>query len=54
MAGATATRGDAGRFSLKIWHIDSVTKGQVVDYNNQGAASGATGGPIVEGRIRYE
>ena len=53
-AGAAAPRGEEGRFSLKIWHIDPATKTEVVDYNNQGSGPDVAGGPIVEGRILQE
>jgi probable HAF family extracellular repeat protein len=46
-AGAGAGEGVPGRFGLRIWHTDPVTKAEVVDYDNQGTA----GGTVVEGRI---
>lgn len=50
-AGTAMAEGERGRFSLKIWHIDPATKAEVVDYDNQGTGPGASGRPIVEGRI---
>lgn len=41
-AGTGAER-EAGRFGLKIWHIDPATKVAVVDYDNQGAGPDGSG-----------
>ncbi|HEY0062424.1 MAG TPA: PKD domain-containing protein [Telluria sp.] len=40
-----------GRFSLKVWHIDALSKAQVVDYDNSGSNVGAAGSRIIEGKI---
>lgn len=53
-AGAPAGEGAAGRFSLKIWHLDPATRAEVVDYNSQGAGSSAAADSIVKGRIALQ
>lgn len=52
-AGAPADGGAAGRFSLKIWHLDPVTRAEVVDYNSQGGGSLAADA-IVKGGIALQ
>ena len=48
----TATAGDnqAARFGLKIWHVDPVTRAEVVDYDNLHAGPG-NAGSVVSGTI---
>jgi probable HAF family extracellular repeat protein len=53
-AGVAAGTGEPGRFSLKIWHTDPVTKAEVVDYDTQAGASGAAGRALVEGKIAVQ
>jgi probable HAF family extracellular repeat protein len=48
-----AAAGEAGRFGLKIWHIDPATRGEVLDYDNRQAGPGNTG-PAVEGSIVHQ
>jgi probable HAF family extracellular repeat protein len=50
-AGAAAGSGEPGRFGLKIWHADPVTKAEVVDYDDRGRADDAVGHALVEGKI---
>ena len=52
--GTAVTQGEAGRFSLKIWHSDPATKALVVDYDNQRAGPGLASAAITEGRILQE
>jgi hypothetical protein len=40
---AAPSAGQAGRFGLKIWHIDPATRASVVDYDNQGEDPEGTG-----------
>lgn len=49
----TAGASDAGRFGLKIWHLDPMTRAEVVDYDNLSAGPGATG-PAVQGSIVHQ
>jgi probable HAF family extracellular repeat protein len=49
-AGGGAGPSQAGRFGLKIWHVDPATGAEVVDYDNRQAGPGDTG-PAVEGSI---
>ena len=50
-AGNAAGQGQPNSFGLKIWHIDPLTRAEVVSYDNQGAGKGsavpATQGAIV-------
>ena len=46
----TAVQGQPGRFGLKIWHVDPVTRAQVVDYDNLGAGTGSAV-PAAQGKI---
>jgi probable HAF family extracellular repeat protein len=51
----TTTASDAGkpgRFGLKIWHVDPVTRAELVDYDNLSAGAGGTGS-AVQGRIAH-
>jgi probable HAF family extracellular repeat protein len=45
--------GQPGRFALKIWHVDPVTRAEVVDYDNLSAGPGNTG-PAVQGSIVHQ
>jgi probable HAF family extracellular repeat protein len=45
--------GQSARFALKIWHVDPVTRAEVVDYDNLSAGPGNTG-PAVQGSIVYQ
>lgn len=47
------TAGQPGRFALKIWHLDPVTRAEVVDYDNLAAGPGNTG-PAVQGSIVHQ
>lgn len=49
-AGAALGGSEPGRFGLKIWHLDSATGAQVVDYDNRHAGPGSTG-PAMQGEI---
>jgi hypothetical protein len=49
-AGAVSA-GQPGRISLKIWHTDPKTGGDIVDYDNGDAAAGR---PIVEGSMKVQ
>ena len=50
----TAGTADVGRFGLRVWHLDPVTRAQVVDYDNQAAKNGGRSGVMVEGRIAVQ
>jgi probable HAF family extracellular repeat protein len=50
----TAGAGAAGRFSLRIWHLDPATQAEVVDYNSRGAGSSVAADSIVKGRIALQ
>jgi probable HAF family extracellular repeat protein len=52
-AGGPARGGTVGRFSLKIWHLDPVTRAEVVDYNSQGAGNLAAD-VIVKGGVALQ
>lgn len=52
--GKALAEGPAGRFSLKIWHIDPATRTEVVDYDNGGSGFSATGDSIVSGSITVQ
>jgi hypothetical protein len=46
----TAGHGQPNNFGLKIWHIDPLTKAEVVSYDNQGASKGSAV-PAAQGAI---
>jgi len=49
----TSGEGGSGRFGLKIWHVDPVTRAEVVDYDNRSAGPG-NAGPAVQGSIVHQ
>lgn len=48
------TGGERGRFALRIWHLDPVTKKEVVEYDNAGDKPDPAAGRVVEGAIVQE
>ena len=48
---ASVPAGERGRFALKIWHTDSVSKANVVDYDNARAPSGTGAGRVTDGSM---
>ncbi len=46
--------GDEGRFGLKIWHTDPVSKAEVVDYDNGRAPTSETGSRLSTGSVVLE
>ena len=53
LATAAGGAGQPGRVALKIWHLDPVTRAEVVDYDNLAAGPGNTG-PAVQGSIVHQ
>ena len=51
---ATGAGGEGGRFFLKIWHTDPVSKADVVDYDNANASYGTMAARVTDGSIVLE
>jgi probable HAF family extracellular repeat protein len=51
---AGSSKGQAGRFRVKIWHTDPKTQAEVVDYDSQAGANGNAGRPLVEGSVMVQ
>lgn len=51
---ATVAGAGQGRFAIRIWHTDPVSKAEVVDYDNAVAPSGAQAAGATEGDIMVE